>query len=61
VPLLLARGHQVTVLTRSAAKAEALRREEEAALMADAFDAHAVSSAVLEVRPEVVVHELTAL
>lgn len=60
-PLLVASGHRVAVLTRSPAKAEALARMGATAMTVDAFDALAVRSAVLDARPEVVVHELTAL
>ncbi len=61
VPLLLAAGHRVAGLTRSPAKAEALRQAGVEARVVDAFDRNAVRSAVLEARPEVVVHEMTAL
>ena len=59
VPLLLAAGHRVAGLTRSPAKAEALRQAGVEARVVDAFDRNAVRSAVLEARPEVV--EMTAL
>ncbi len=55
VPLLLAAGHRVAGLTRSPAKAEALRQAGVEARVVDAFDRNAVRSAVLEARPEVVV------
>ena len=61
VPLLVAAGHRVAGLTRSPAKAEALRQAGVEARGVDAFDRNAVRSAVLEARPEVVVHEMTAL
>ena len=60
-PLLVAAGHRVVALTRSPAKAEALARTGAVAMTVDAFDALAVRSAVLDARPEVVAHELTAL
>ncbi|HKN29669.1 MAG TPA: NAD(P)-dependent oxidoreductase [Roseiarcus sp.] len=61
VPLLVAAGHRVAGLTRSPAKAETLRWAGAEAWVVDAFDRNAVRSAVLEARPEVVVHEMTAL
>ena len=61
VPLLLAAGHRIAGLTRSPAKAEALRQAGVEASVVDAFDRNAVRSAVLEARPEVVVHEMSAL
>lgn len=60
-PRLVAAGHQVAAFTRSPAKAEALRLAGVQAMVVDAFDRSAVRSAVLESRPEVVVHEMTAL
>ncbi len=60
-PLLVAAGHRVAGLTRSPAKVEALRRAGVEARVVDAFDRNAVRAAVLEARPEVVVHEMTAL
>ncbi len=61
IPLLLAGGHRVAALTRSAPKAEVVARMGAIAMTVDAFDARAVRSAVREARPEVVVDELTAL
>jgi 2-alkyl-3-oxoalkanoate reductase len=61
IPLLVARGHTVTGLTRSAAKAAAVKRAGATAAVADALDAAAVRRAVLEAHPKVVIHEMTAL
>ncbi len=61
VPLLAAAGHAVAGLTRSPSKAEGLRLAGAAPLVADALDPAAVRAAVREVRPEVIVHEMTAL
>jgi nucleoside-diphosphate-sugar epimerase len=61
VPLLLADGHQVTGMTRSPHKADALRASGADALVADALDAKAVTSAVEAARPDAVIHELTAI
>jgi nucleoside-diphosphate-sugar epimerase len=61
VPLLVERGHQVTGMTRTAAKAAGLRAAGAEPVVADALDRDAVLAAVAAARPEVVVHELTAL
>jgi nucleoside-diphosphate-sugar epimerase len=61
VPLLVAHGHEVTAMTRSASKGEAIRAVGATPAVADALDPDQVAQAVAEAEPEVVVHELTAL
>jgi nucleoside-diphosphate-sugar epimerase len=61
VPKLVAAGHEVTGMTRSESKTEDLRRAGARAVVADVFDIDAVRVAMDEARPEVIVHELTAL
>ena len=61
VPKLVAAGHEVTGMTRSEAKAGAIRQAGADAAVVDVFDADAVRAAVEAARAEVVVHELTAL
>ena len=61
VPLLLADGHQVTAMTRRPDKAAGLRAAGADPVVADALDRDAVLRAVVAARPEVVVHQLTAL
>ena len=61
VAALLAAGHDVAVLTRRAERAAALRGAGVEPVVADAFDAEAVRAAIVAARPEVVVHQLTAL
>jgi nucleoside-diphosphate-sugar epimerase len=61
VPLLVRAGHSVVATTRSADKAGALRDAGASAVVLDALDAAAVRAAVMHARPEVVVHQLTAL
>jgi nucleoside-diphosphate-sugar epimerase len=60
VPLLVERGHEVAGLTRSAERAEWLKRTGAIAAIGDALDRDAVMKAVFRAEPEVVVHELTA-
>jgi len=61
VPRLVAAGHSVTGLTRSAAGTEAVRALGGEPAIADAFDPEAVARAVAEAEPEAIVHELTSL
>src|SRR5271166_5710820 len=61
VSRLVAAGHGVTGLTRSASKVDALRQAGATPMVVDAFDASAVRAAVMEARPEIIVHEMTAL
>ncbi|HEY3479813.1 MAG TPA: NAD(P)H-binding protein, partial [Streptomyces sp.] len=61
VPVLVAQGHQVTGLARTAEGRAALRARGAEAVVADVFDADALARGVREAAPEVVVHQLTAL
>ena len=61
LPLLLAAGHDVTAMVRSPGGAAAVEQAGAAVAVADALDAGAVSRAVLAARPEVIMHQLTAL
>ncbi|WP_158889473.1 NAD-dependent epimerase/dehydratase family protein [Amycolatopsis anabasis] len=59
VPLLRARGHRVAALVRDGSAAGGLGADD--VVVADALDGDAVRTAVLAARPEVVVHQLSAL
>jgi 2-alkyl-3-oxoalkanoate reductase len=59
--LLVEDGHEVTGMTRSSERAEAVRAAGAQAAIADALDAEAVMSAVAAARPQAVVHQLTAI
>jgi nucleoside-diphosphate-sugar epimerase len=61
VPMLVQAGHDVTGMVRSERSAEVVRSLGADVAFADALDREAVARAVREARPEVVVHELTAL
>jgi nucleoside-diphosphate-sugar epimerase len=61
VPRLVAAGHEVAGMTRSASKRDAVSRMGAAPVIADALDPDAVARAVAEAEPEVIVHQLTAL
>jgi 2-alkyl-3-oxoalkanoate reductase len=61
VPQLVARGHEVAGMTRSAAKQDLVRSLGARPVVADALDPDAVAEAVASVEPEVIVHQLTAL
>ena len=61
LPLLIAEEHQVTAMTRSPQRAESLRAQGAEPVVADALDAGAVRAAVMQARPEAVIHQLTSL
>jgi nucleoside-diphosphate-sugar epimerase len=61
VPMLVEAGHEVTGMTRSPEKVESLRRLGAEPVVCDAFDASRLGDVVAAARPEVVVHELTAI
>ena len=61
VPKLVAAGHDVTGMTRSESRAEAVRQAGARGAVVDVFDADALRGAVEEARADVIVHELTAL
>ncbi|MEU4197407.1 NAD(P)-dependent oxidoreductase [Kribbella sp. NPDC026611] len=61
VPQLLAAGHEVTGMVRSESSAAGVRAFGADAVLADGLDADAVRAAVESARPEVVVHQMTAL
>jgi nucleoside-diphosphate-sugar epimerase len=60
-PLLLAHGHSVWGTTRSPGNVEFLRKLHARPVVVDVFDAEALATAVLEARPEIVIHQLTDL
>jgi nucleoside-diphosphate-sugar epimerase len=61
VPQLIERGHEVTGTFRSAASAEKVRALGATPRALDALDADAVRTLVLEVKPEAIIHQATAL
>jgi nucleoside-diphosphate-sugar epimerase len=61
VPKLVARGHEVVGMTRSASKQHLVRGLGGRPVVVDALDPDAVAEAVASAEPEVIVHELTAL
>jgi nucleoside-diphosphate-sugar epimerase len=61
VPALIAAGHSVAGLTRTAAKTETIRRMGAEPVVADGLDAAAVRAAIGSTRPDVVIHEMTDL
>jgi nucleoside-diphosphate-sugar epimerase len=61
VPQLVARGHEVVGMTRSASKQDLVRSLRARPVVVDALDPDAVAQAVASAEPEVIVHELTAL
>jgi 2-alkyl-3-oxoalkanoate reductase len=61
VPLLAAAGHEVQATTRSAAKVAQVRRLGAEPIVLDILDREAVEAVVAAARPEVIVHQATAL
>ncbi|WP_392668571.1 NAD-dependent epimerase/dehydratase family protein [Streptomyces sp. LN785] len=61
VPQLVARGHRVTATTTSAAKLSLLERLGAEAVVMDGLDAASVGEAVAGARPDVIVHQMTAI
>jgi nucleoside-diphosphate-sugar epimerase len=61
VPLLVADGHTVAGMTRSARKADSLHELGAEPVVCDVFDRDALAQAVAAFRPEVVFHQLTDL
>jgi 2-alkyl-3-oxoalkanoate reductase len=61
VPMLVGRGHDVIGTAHSAGKAEALSALGAEPVVVDALNREQVMAAVTDAKPEVVVHQLTAL
>ncbi len=61
VPQLVARGHQVTASTTSAAKLELIKAAGAEGVVMDGLDGAAVGEAVAMAQPDVIVHQMTAI
>jgi len=61
VPLLTADGHNVIAMTHLPAKAESLRSSGIEAIVADGLDRTETVEAVIRAKPDVVIHQMTAL
>ena len=61
VPMLVEQGHDVTGMTRTPSKQDLVRELGARPAVADALDPEAVAQAVAEAKPEVVIHQLTAI
>jgi 2-alkyl-3-oxoalkanoate reductase len=61
VPGLITAGHEVTAGTRSALKANQLKRQGATPVIVDGLDREAVLEAVTAAQPEVIIHQMTAL
>ena len=61
VPLLLDARHYVVGTTRSTIKADGLRAAGVEPVVVDVFDAQALSAAVLDAHPDIIIHQLTDL
>jgi len=61
VPQLVASGHRVTATTRSADKAELLRRLGADPVVVDGLDPVGIGEAVVRAEPEAIIHQMSAL
>ena len=61
VPQLIAAGHSVVGTTRTAAKAELIKRMGAEPAIADGLDAPAIRTAVIAAKPDVIIDEMTDL
>ena len=61
VPKLVAEGHDVVATARSSAKLAGIRASGAEAVMMDGLDRASVTAAITAARPEVIVHQMTAL
>ncbi|MEV5611201.1 NAD(P)-dependent oxidoreductase [Streptomyces sp. NPDC052225] len=61
VPLLVARGHEVTATTTNAAKLGLLRELGAQGVVMDGLDASSVGQSVAEASPDVIVHQMTSI
>ncbi|MET7462922.1 NAD(P)-dependent oxidoreductase [Nonomuraea sp. NPDC005501] len=61
LPRLVARGHEVTATTTSPARLSLLKRLGAEAVVMDGLDARSVGEAVAHARPDVIVHQMTAI
>ncbi len=61
VPMLAARGHQVTGTTTNPTSAEAIRAMGAEPVVVDGLDAIRVGEAVARAEPDAIIHEMTAL
>jgi nucleoside-diphosphate-sugar epimerase len=61
LPLLIEHGHEVTATTRTPAKLAALHEAGAEGVVVDVLNGDAVMAAVREARPDVIVHQATAL
>ncbi len=60
-PLLIANGHSVWGSTRSPDKTELIRALGAHPVLVDVFDAVTLAAAILDAKPEIVIHQLTDL
>jgi nucleoside-diphosphate-sugar epimerase len=61
LPLLVADGHEVMALVRSGKKTAQVEAQGAQAVVADALNKDELTTAVLASRPEVIIHQLTAI
>lgn len=60
VPMLVADGHRVVAMTRSAERAEALKAQGAEPVVGDVYDEATLAALMRTARPDLVMHQLTA-
>ncbi len=61
IPALVQAGHSVTGMTRSETKADSVRASGAQPVITDALDREAVIRAVRKIKPDAIIHQLTAI
>jgi nucleoside-diphosphate-sugar epimerase len=61
MPLMLAEGHVVAAMTRTAGKIDGLRAAGVTPVLCDLFDQKSLTAAVKDFRPDAIVHQVTDL
>jgi len=61
LPLLVQAGHDVTAMTRSPTRAGWISSEHAHPVVCDVFDRERLRQALIEARPEVLIHQLTSI
>ena len=61
LPLMLADGHVVAAMTRTREKIDGLRAAGVTPVLCNVFDQHALTAAVKDFQPDVIVHQVTDL
>lgn len=61
IPQLIRRGHEVTATTTNPAKIPAMQKSGAVAVVMDGLDGSAVGESVVRAKPDVIIHQMTAI